>query len=193
MIKVGITGGIGSGKSTVAHFYELMGYPVYHADRQAKNIANSKAEVKKQLVATFGEHIYNKELNRAALAKIVFSNESALKKLNAIIHPAVERDFENWCKKQKTPLVFKEAAILFESGTDTSVDKIICVTAPKELRIARVMKRDKTNPQEVKARISKQWAEERKAQLSDFILLADDKEPLIPQLIKVLKKLTNLR
>ncbi|MDA3852986.1 MAG: dephospho-CoA kinase [Bacteroidales bacterium] len=189
MIKVGITGGIGSGKSTLGHLFEMMGYPVYYADIRAKWLMNNDPIIKAELMATFGKSVYPDELDRKALADIVFSNPDALAKLNSITHPAVRRDQEAWSKKQSSPIVFKEAAILFESGTYRSVDKVICVVAPEITRIMRVMKRDGATAAQVQERISNQWADEKKAALSDFIIHADEQQLVIPQALAILKQL----
>jgi len=189
MIKVGITGGIGSGKSTVAHLFEMMGYPVYYADSRAKWLMNNDPKVKDDLIAAFGKTVYPDQLDRKALADIVFSDADALAKLNSITHPAVQRDTEAWIKEQHSPYVFKEAAILFESGSHRSVDKVICVTAPEIIRVMRVMKRDKATAAQVQERINNQWSDERKIALSDFIIHADDQQLVIPQALEVLRLL----
>lgn len=189
MIKVGITGGIGSGKSTVAHLYEMMGYPVYYADMRAKWLINNDPSIKAKLIATFGHSIYPEQLDRKALADIVFSNPDALTKLNNITHPSVENDFQAWSKKQSSSFVFKEAAILFESGTYHSVDKIICVVAPEITRIMRVMKRDHATASQVQERITNQWSDEKKMTLSDFIINANDQQLVIPQALDILMQL----
>lgn len=189
MIKVGITGGIGSGKSTVGHLFEMMGYPVYYADIRAKWLMNNDPTIKAELITTFGKSVYPDQLDRKALADIVFSDPDALAKLNNITHPAVRRDLEAWSKAQNSPIVFKEAAILFESGTNRSVDKVICVVAPEITRIMRVMKRDKTTAAQVQERIKNQWSDEKKADLSDFVINADDQQLVIPQALDILKQL----
>lgn len=189
MIKVGITGGIGSGKSTVGHLFEMMGYPVYYADIRAKWLMNNDPTIKAELMTTFGNAVYPDQLDRKALADIVFSNPDALVKLNNITHPAVRRDLDAWSTKQSSPIVFKEAAILFESGTNRSVDKVICVVAPEITRIMRVMKRDKVTAAQVQERIKNQWSDEKKAALSDFIINADDQQLVIPQALDILKQL----
>lgn len=192
MLKVGITGGIGSGKSTIAHLYEMMGYPVYYADDRAKWLMNNSVEIKKQLIATFGIEVYPDELDTKVLANKVFSNPEALGKLNAIVHPAVRQDIEAWNKEQDSPIIFREAAILFESGTNDTVDKVICVCAPKITRVMRVMKRDNCSSAQVEERMENQWTDEQKAALSDYILNTDDTQLVIPKAIEILEKLTVL-
>lgn len=191
MIKVGITGGIGSGKSTIAHLFETMGYPVYYADARAKWLMDNDPIIKEQLIAIFGQKVYPGHLEKKILANIVFSNPSALSKLNSITHPAVERDFNNWCLAQDARIVFKEAAILFESGTHKSVDKIICVTAPESLRTKRVLRRDSINEKQVEERIHNQWSDKEKIRLSDFVIKSDDEHLVIPQTLDILNKIIN--
>lgn len=189
VITVGIAGGIGSGKSTIARLFETMGYPVYYADDRAKWLMNNDATIKAKLIATFGKAVYPDQLDRKILANIVFSDKAALAQLNAITHPAVERDFLNWCQQQKSDILFKEAAILFESGTEHSVDKVICVIAPESIRIKRVMQRDGATAQQVQERIKHQWSDEKKAALSDFVINTEDYELVEPQVLEVLKQL----
>ena len=189
MIRVGITGGIGSGKSTVAHLYEIMGYPVYYADIRAKWLMNNDPIIKTELIATFGKEVYPQHLDRKVLAAIVFSNPDALAKLNSITHPAVKRDMDEWAKRQDSPIIFKEAAILFESGTNRSVDKTICVIAPEITRVMRVMKRDGVTASQVQERIKNQWSDDKKIALSDFVLYADEQQLVISQALEILKHL----
>ena len=189
MITVGITGGIGSGKSTIANFYEIAGYPVYYADVRSKWLLNNDIEVRNQLIANFGEEIYPEYLDRQALANIVFTDSEALKKLNAISHPAIEKDFKKWRSAQNTPIIFKEAAILFESGSYKNVDKTICVTAPEITRIKRVIQRDQTTAIQVQERMNNQWSDEDKIALSDYVITADDIKLVIPQALEILNNL----
>ena len=192
MLKVGITGGIGSGKSTIGHFLEMMGYPVYYADIRAKWLMENDPCIKAELISIFGIAVYPDHLDRKALANIVFSNPDALAKLNSITHPAVKRDIEAWSKKQKSPIVFKEAAILFESGTNQSVDQVICVVAPEITRVMRVMKRDKVTAAQVQERINNQWSDEKKMALSDYIINTDDQELVIPQILATLDQIKRI-
>lgn len=189
MLKVGITGGIGSGKSTIAQLFTMWGYPVYSADVRSKWLINNDQQVKEDLINTFGKEIYKEELDRKALAAIVFSDKEALLQLNNITHPAVERDFNEWCPKQESSIVFKEAAILFESNTHKSVDKVICVTAPEITRVQRVMKRDNASAKEVMSRIANQWPEDEKIKLSDFVIHADEKRLVITQALDIIVQL----
>lgn len=191
-LTIGITGGIGSGKSTVAHLFEMMGYPVYYADVRSKWLMNNDPQIKTQLITTFGEEVYPGYLDRQTLADIVFKDKEALKKLNAISHPAVEKDFLNWRKAQNTPILFKEAAILFESGSYKSVDKTICITAPEVIRVKRVMQRDGATAKQVQVRIANQWSDEKKIALADFVIDAGDRELVIPQALKIIEELEHL-
>lgn len=191
MTIVGITGGIGSGKSTVAHLFEIMGYPIYYADIRSKWLMNNDPKIKEQLIATFGKKVYPGALDRQALAAIVFNDKDALAKLNKISHPAVEQDFRRWCEEQKSPILFKEAAILFESGSYKNVDKTICVVAPETIRVSRVMRRDGVSAKQVQERIKNQWSDEKKIGLADYVIQADEREMVIPQAIAILQRLKN--
>jgi len=167
---VGLTGGIGSGKSTVAGYFSQLGVPVYISDEQAKILMKTKT-LKKQIISLLGEEAYNgEELNRKSIADKVFNNSDLLGQLNAIVHPAVKNNFIAWKKKQDYPYVIQETAILFENGSDANYDKIILVTAPEEIRIDRVVKRDAIDAIEVQERMANQWADEEKAKKSDFII-----------------------
>jgi dephospho-CoA kinase len=190
MLKVGITGGIGSGKSFICNKFAKLGVPVYNADERAKYLMQNDELVKSQLIELFGEAIYeNDELNRKLLASIVFNDKDALQQLNAIVHPAVERDTENWLKlHQNYPFVIKEAALLFETGSYKKLDKTILVSADDDLRIARVMERDKVSKQDVEARIKNQMADLDKMSMADFIINNDGKR----ELDKIIAKLNEL-
>lgn len=191
MKTIGITGGIGSGKSTVAKIFVSMGYPVYNSDVRAKKIINSNPEVVRELSNLFGNDIYeNNQLNRKKLASIVFQNKEKLAELNAIVHPAVGQDFTNWKSNQNTEIVFKEAAIIFETGIYKSLDKIILVTAPVSTRINRVKKRDNSTKEEIENRIKNQWSDEKKIPLSDYVIDNSGEVLVIPQVLEILKKLT---
>ncbi len=168
---IGLTGGIGSGKTTVAHFFSELGVPVFIADKEAKTISESK-EVEPELLSLFGEKVYKEgKLDRKHIASRVFSNPDLLQKLNQIIHPRVQKKFEQWLKiHSKARYVIKEAAILFESGSYKQCFKVILVTAPQDVRIERVLKRDITDYDSVVQRISNQWSDEIKIPLSDFVI-----------------------
>lgn len=169
--KVGLTGGIGSGKTTVAGFFRELGIPVYIADAEAKKIMDSSPEVRAEIISLLGRKAYQNQLpDRKYIASRVFKDEKLLGSLNKIIHPRVHADFEEWAKKQEAPYVIYEAAILFEHGGDKRCDYSILVTAPKEERIKRVMKRDGVSREMVEARMRNQWPEEEKMKLADFII-----------------------
>lgn len=169
---IGLTGGIGSGKTTVAGFFRDFGVPVYIADEEAKKIMETSTYARKEIIALLGEKAYNKDKlpDRTYIASKVFGDKKLLESLNKIIHPKVRAHFEAWKKKQKSVYVLYEAAILFESGGDETCDYVILVTAPEETRIKRVVERDQTSPEKVKARMDNQWAEEKKRKLADFII-----------------------
>ena len=167
----GITGGIGSGKSTAAKFFEELGIPVYNSDTRAKTIQNENSEVKVKIIAAFGEEAYNENgLNKPYLSKQVFQNNEKLKLLNSIVHPAVFQDFENWKKAQKSDIVMKEAAILIESGSYKDCDVVISVVVDIETRIARTIERDDLSREEILARINNQISDEERIAKSDFII-----------------------
>lgn len=167
----GITGGIGSGKSTAAKFFEELGIPVYNSDTRAKTIQNENSEVKVKIIAAFGEEAYNENgLNKPYLSKQVFQNNEKLKLLNSIVHPAVFQDFEDWKKAQKSDIVMKEAAILIESGSYKDCDVVISVVVDVETRIARTIQRDGLSREEILARINNQISDEERITKSDFII-----------------------
>lgn len=190
---IGLTGGIGSGKSTVANYIASKGIPVYIADEEAKKLMNSEQLLSK-IQAIFKENILTDSgnLDRKKIAEIVFNTPEKLTELNKIVHPAVKIHFDDWVKKHKnTPFIIKEAAILFETGGNLTCDKVILVTAPEELRIERAMKRDKVDRASVMKRIQNQWSEEEKIKRSDFIVNnLDLKTTLnkIDQILKILSK-----
>ncbi|WP_127846363.1 dephospho-CoA kinase [Psychroflexus aestuariivivens] len=171
MIKVGLTGGIGSGKSTVAKMFQELGVPVFIADEEAKKIQKTKS-VLEQMTAVFGQGILseNDDLDRKKLAEIVFNDDKALKTLNSIIHPEVHKAFMKWISKQNSEYIIYEAAIIFEKKRQDDFDFTILVTAPKQLRIQRVVARDSSNPNSVQSRISNQWSDAKKAKLADFVI-----------------------
>ncbi|QLE02172.1 dephospho-CoA kinase [Galbibacter sp. BG1] len=168
---VGLTGGIGSGKSTVADFFAELGVPVFIADTEGKKLMHTDDAVKNAIVDEFGEEAYKGDSpNTTYIADIVFKDPEKLQKLNKIIHPAVGRSFSSWMKKQEAPYVIKEAAILFESGSYKDCDIVLTVTAPKEIRIQRVLQRDTATREAIEARMKNQWSEEEKVKKSDFII-----------------------
>ena len=168
---VGLTGGIGSGKSTIAKAFAALGIAVFNSDEQAKALIATDAQVKERIIAAFGEEAYhNGEYNRAYIAQIVFNNSEKLAILNGIVHPALAEYFKRWAKEQTSPYVLKEAAILFESGSYKDCDYIITVTAPEEVRIARVMARDHCTEAQVRARMAQQWSDAQRIVLSNAVI-----------------------
>lgn len=186
MLKIGITGGIGSGKSTVCQIFAKMGVPVYSADLQAREIMNTNAKLVKALKKEFGADIYGDDglLIRPKLAAIVFGDKAKVEKLNALVHPAVKEDFRQWAQKQTNcPYVIKEAALMFESESYKDLDYVVTVTAPKELRILRVVERDGSKRADVIKRMDNQLSEKERAERADFIIKNDGTQLLIPQVM----------
>ena len=190
MLKVGITGGIGSGKTTICYFFRLLGIPVFEADTEAKHIINSSAFVRSELKRLFGNDIYlaNQSIDRKKLAGLIFNSPILLEKVNAIVHPEVRKFFFEWCATQNTPYIIHEAAILFESGFYKMMDQTILVKAPVNDRIHRVMTREITTEEEVKNRISKQWTDEEKEALATYTINNNNAELIIPRLLELDKK-----
>ena len=192
MKKIGITGGIGSGKTYVSEIFRYLGIPIFYADSQANKLMITSGKLIKLLKEEFGNDIYeDSDLNKEKLASIVFSNSNKLQKLNFLVHPIVKEEFNNWCKKQTSAYVIKEAAILFESKSHLGLDAVICVSAPLELRMKRILKRDNFSEKEIKKRIDNQISQEEKENLSDYIIINDEKGLLLPQIIKIHDKLLN--
>lgn len=195
MLKVGITGGIGSGKTTICRIFETLNIPIYYADDRAKNLMVKEEQLVAGIKALFGEEAYlqNGLLNREYIGSIVFSDKSMLEKLNQLVHPAVRLDGENWFQAQaEKPYALKEAALHFESGGYKLMDKMITVFAPEAMRIERVMQRDKTTAKAVKARIDKQLPDNKKIELSDFVIYNDGTQSLIKQVMNIHYTLVNL-
>lgn len=190
-ITVGITGGIGSGKSTICDFFKLLGAPVFEADVEAKKLMTCNAEIKTGLIDLFGSSIYtqNGTLDRKKLAGIIFSDKLQLEKVNALVHPIVRSEFRKWTDNQTAAYVVHEAAILFESGFYKMMDFTILVSAPEDIRIKRVAKRDKVNAEQVKERMNKQWTDEQKRPLADVEFITNDMNLIIPRIIKIDKQL----
>jgi dephospho-CoA kinase len=188
--KIGLTGGIGSGKSTIARILLAMGYPVYFSDDRSKQLTQTHPEIRRGLTELIGEQIYKgNQLDRSALALAIFSDDALRVKVNQIIHPIVRLDFDCWVEDQTSSFIFNEAAILFETGASERFDAMVLVTAPEALRIERVMKRDLCSREEVIQRINHQWSDERKIKLADVIIVNDDAQPLIRQVEHMLLQL----
>ncbi len=204
---IGLTGGIGSGKSIVAKVFANMGVPVFDADASAKQIMNTSEEIKEKLIAAFGENVYTPSiesasenndiasagkqfiLNKAYLSNIVFSDSHQLAILNSIVHPVTIKAAMDWANMQTTPYVIKEAALFFESGSSQGIHKIIGVSAPKSLRIHRVMKRDQCLKEEVEKRMLNQIDESLKMKLCDWVIVNDDQQLLLPQIVALNEKI----
>jgi len=188
MLKVGITGGIGSGKSLVSGIFHLLGVPVYNSDQRAKDIMHEDHDVRLQIRSLFGAEAYDSKgkLNRGYIASQVFSDKDLLARLNAIVHPAVGDDFHRWCEDHAgRQYILKEAALIFEAGINTSLDKVILIFAPENLRISRVRARDRIDELSVRARIENQWSDRKKAQLADFIIVNDGNQSLLRQTMEI--------
>jgi len=193
MLKVGLTGGIGSGKTTIAEVFKQMGIAVYSSDDRAKSIMVNDVALRLEITNTFGTESYsNNQLNRAYIARKVFSNSVELAKLNAIVHPALKKDFVLWCSNQKGFYILKEAAILFESNAHVGLDKVILVSAAKEIKLTRVLNRNSSTREEVLLRMDKQWSDEKKRILSDFEIVNDEDESVINQILEIHKSLSLL-
>lgn len=190
MIKIGVTGGIGSGKTLVCKIFEHLGVPVYNSDEQAKQLINQNEQLKHQIITLLGPESYeNNQYNSSWVASQVYNNQHLLEKLNQIIHPAVQSSFNSWVEKQTSECVIQEAAILFESGAATFLDVKITVSAPKELRIKRVMQRNKISRNQVLNIMDKQLPEQELIKNSDYVILNDEEHSLIEQVVGIHQKL----
>ncbi len=218
MLKVGITGGIGSGKSIVCEVFKRLGVPVYYADDEAKIIVNSDKNIKEQLIKNYGIKIYTNagEINKTKLSSIIFQDKNALKKVNSIVHPVVKQHFTEWLKnKEMAPspptggkvaclpklqrrqgeglykYIIKEAALLFESNSYKDLDIIVTIYAPENIRIKRVMMRDKTDESTIKKRMKSQYSDEEKIKKSDYVIYNDQNQLILPQIIRLHKVFLN--
>ena len=188
MKKVGITGGIGSGKTTVCKVFELLGVHVFYSDDESKKLLFNDADIKRKILEAFGDAVLSASgfVDRKLLSSVVFNNKEKLEQLNAILHPAVGHRFEQWVEENKQhPYIIKEAAILFESGAYKQVDMVITVTAPVSLKIQRAMKRDNITMEQVEQRILNQMSDEDKMARSQFVVHNDEHHLLIPQILKI--------
>ena len=191
MIKIGITGGIGSGKSVVASLFQLLGVPVYIADEESKRLTNQSMTIRRQLIAHYGEAIYTAEgLNKPLLAAKIFQDPAQRRIVNGMIQPEVKHHFEAGAAQQETPLCAIESAILFESGFDQVVDTHLMVYAPKALRIERATARDAASREAIQQRIESQMADEETRELADRLIYRDNQQPLIPQVTALIARLT---
>jgi len=186
MKRIGLTGNIGSGKTIIASCFEVLNIPVFNADNVAKLQMNKDVNLKQSLIAEFGKEVFlNNELNRKYLSKLAFNDDLVLKRLNALVHPVIQEAFEKWSIQQSGAYIIKEAAILFESNTYQSLDAIICISCPEEIRLKRILKRDDLSEKEVRQRMSNQWAEEKKISLSDYVIKNDNTCLVMPQILRV--------
>jgi dephospho-CoA kinase len=193
MLKIGLTGGIGSGKSSVAGIFNVLGIPVFDADTYAKSVMEKDDALATSIKNTFGEESYLEgKLNRAYIANLVFNDAFKLEQLNALVHPATIGEANNWMQQQKTSYVIKEAALLFEAGSASHLDYVIGVYAPEHMRIKRVMKRDSITAEQVMARMERQINEVIKMKLCDFVIVNDEQQLLIPQVLQLHEKFISL-
>jgi dephospho-CoA kinase len=192
-LKVGLTGGIGSGKSVVARIFEVLGIPVYYADEAARDLQNNDPVLRQQIIGLFGQGAYSEgQLDRKYISQLVFADSKKLEELNALVHPATIRDAAEWLARQDSPYAIKEAALIFESGSQRDLDFVIGVTAPESLRISRTMTRDSLSGDEVRKRMEKQLQDRIKMWLCDFVIYNDETRLLVPQVLKVHEHLLSL-
>lgn len=192
MIRIGITGGIGSGKSVVSRLMRLLDVPVYISDEESKRLVATDEAIRKELTSLLGPEVYaGGSLNKPFLAAYLFSDESHAARVNAIIHPKVKDDFRQWVKRHKdSPVVAMESAILIEAGFTDVVDRVVSVYAPKEVRLRRAMLRDEVSREAVESRMGHQMDDERKRDLADYVITNDGESPLIPQVLSLLASLS---
>lgn len=193
MLKIGLTGGIGSGKSTIAQIIEILGYPVYISDSRASTLINQEEKIKTSLTELFGENIYHPDgqLDKKRLATIIFNNKEAIKQVNGIVHPIVTRDFTTWCSAQQSPLIFFESAILFEAKLEYLFDYIILISTEIETRIQRVMSRDLISREKVIERINNQMSDEIKQSKSNFVIYNNDDSKVVKQILSIIHQLNH--
>lgn len=192
MLRLGVTGGIGSGKSTVCKIFESLGVPVYNADQRSKDLVDQKPKIRSAIIEHFGEEAFKEGVyNRPYIANIVFNDKAKLELLNSIIHPYVLKDWEDFCLQYThLPYIVKEAAIMLETDSKNSIDKVTLVYAPRELRLERVMKRDRTDRASIESRMEKQMSEEEKLKRADFVIYNDGQHSLIEQVLKLHRQLS---
>jgi dephospho-CoA kinase len=186
-MRIGLTGGIGAGKTYVARIIQTMGYPVFHSDVEAKNILNNDEHIHAEIRHLFGEDImHHGKPNKVRLAELIFSNNEKREKLNALIHPRVREQFEVFCVNFPQGIVFNEAAILFETGAYRNLDATILVTAPEKRRLLRIVERDNCTMELAKAKIASQWSDEKKLPLADYHIINDNQTPLLSQVEEII-------
>lgn len=192
MKKIGLTGGIGSGKTSIAQILEAMSYPVYYSDLRAKFLSDEHPAIRQGLIDLLGEEAYiDGTLNRVFVSECIFSNPDLRLKVNQVIHPIVRKDFDDWAEQQTSSLIFNEAAILFETGAYQQFDAILLICAPIDIRIQRVMLRDHCSKASVEDRIQSQWTDEKKRSLTKYCVENDGRQPVLIQLEKILSELEN--
>lgn len=192
-MKIGLTGGIGSGKTTVAKIFEVLGIPVYYADDAARRLMNSDPDLKRKIVLLFGEQAYRHgQLDRNYISSQVFENKKKLKELNALTHPITIKDADDWMNNQQAPYAIKEAALIFESGAEKKLDLVVGVDAPEEIRIRRTMLRDSVSRDQVIARMKNQLPDDEKMSRCDFLIHNDDNQAVLPQVLELHQKLLAL-
>lgn len=190
MKKIGITGGIGVGKTYVSNILRKMNYPVYNSDVMAKELLENDDNLISLIKNNFGDKIYSdNKINKYLVASLIFSNDDLLKKFNSIVHPYVFEDFKKWCKNQQSSIIFKEAAILFESDAVKDLDSVICVTANKDIRIKRIISRNNKTVDEIEMIMSKQMDQQKKEELSDYVITNDGDSSILFQIDKILTDL----
>lgn len=193
MLRIGLTGGIGSGKTTIAKIFSTLGIPVYDADTAAKRLMHTDEQIRQKLIARFGQDVYqDNTLNRSYLSSVVFNDEAALAELNAITHPATIQDADNWFNKQRAAYAIKEAALIFESSSNKYLDYVIGVWAPENIRMQRTLLRGGVTEDQVKSRMLKQMDEKRKMHLCDFVIDNSGIKAVLPQVLELDKKLKAL-
>lgn len=193
VLRIGLTGGIGSGKSTIARIFELLNVPVYYADEASKRLYQTDRGLMADIKKYFGEDVYTGEqLNRARLARLVFNDPEKLQLLNSLVHPPTLRDAAAWMHRQTAPYIIKEAALLFETGSVAELDYVIGVKAPSALRLQRAMDRDGLSREEVTSRMDHQLDEHIKMRLCDFVILNNEQELVIPQVLALHEKLLGM-
>lgn len=192
-LRIGLTGGIGSGKTVISRVFQTLGIPVYYSDTEARHLMNQDPSLRSQITALFGEAAYvNNMLDRSFLASLVFEDRDKLNALNAMVHPVTINASDRWMKSQTAPYAIKEAALIFESGADSALDYVVGVTAPESLRLQRVMQRDHIGPEQVKRRMSSQLDEAEKMKRCHFVIINDEQHAVIPQVIEIHQQLLAL-
>ena len=190
MLKVGLSGGIGSGKTTVSKVFQTLGVPVFYADDVVKNLYNTNKRLRERMINLFGTTIYEKgKLQTQLLATLIFNDNRLLQQVNELTHPLVSTAFAQWTEAQKAPYVMLEAAILFESGVDALVDITISISAPENIRTARVVQRGGISEEQLRLRMSQQWSDEQRNAKADYMIINDSKEALLPQIITIHEKI----